>query len=115
MNMVFLQNNNLTYIDLKKIEYLSILSEKSDFFVCQGTNGRTLIHKHVVGFDGNKFLFHDLTYDTYLGNDLLPCVGIIIPNNYISSKWYNIGKKNGIDLLNDLNMMTDYSSRFQLI
>lgn len=37
--MIFLQTNNLINQDLKSIEYLTILSEKCDFFVYQGTDG----------------------------------------------------------------------------
>jgi hypothetical protein len=110
--MIFLQTNNLINQDLKSIEYLTILSEKSDFFVYQGTDGRTLIHNHVLGFNGHKFKFHDITYETYLGSCLLPCTGIIIPPYFLSSKLYECDKLFGNDILEDIKMMTDYSHVF---
>ena len=110
--MIFLQTNNLINQDLKRIEYLTILSEKSDFFVYQGTDGRTLIHKHVLGFNGYKFKFNDIAYETYLGSCLLPCTGIIIPPYFPSSKFYESDKLFGNDILEDIKMMTDYSLAF---
>lgn len=110
--MIFLQTNNIINQDLKRIEYLTILSEKSDFFVYQGTDGRTLIHKHVLGFNGHKFKFRDITYETYLGSCLLPCTGIIIPPHFLTSKLYECDKLFGNDILEDIKMMTDYSLAF---
>ena len=110
--MIFLQTNNLINQDLKSIEYLTVLSEKSDFFVYQGTDGRTLIHKHVLGFNGYKFKFHDITSETYLGSYLLLCTGVIIPPCFSSSKLYESDKLFGHDILEDIKMMTDYSHVF---
>lgn len=101
---ILLESNNIPEETIKSLEYLTQFASKTNFFIYQGHDGRTMMHRDVIAYDGHKFKCHELTYETYIGNNLLPCPGIIIPNEILNTPPHKIIN----DLLEDTKMMTLY-------
>ncbi len=106
--MLLLQSNNIPEETIKSLAYLTQFAYHTNFFIYQGHDGRTLIHRDVISFDGRNFKCHDSAYETYIGTNLLPCVGIIIPDESLNSDLYAIRKESNQDILEDTKMMTIY-------
>lgn len=108
--MILLQNSAIQDDKIKEMSYLVQLSNKADFFIFQGKDRRTLMHRDVITWDGNTFKYHNTTFETYLGTDLLPCIGIIIPDTALKTELYKIRKSSGLDILEGTKMMTEYTA-----
>jgi len=108
--MILLQNNAISADVIKEIFYLVQLSNKTDFFIFQGKDRRTLMHRDVIAWDGDQFSYYDSAFEIYLGTDLLPSMGIIIPDKSLGTVLYKIRKLSGIDILEDIKMMTEYTT-----
>lgn len=75
------------------IRYLHEFSNKLGKTIYQGKDLRTMMHNDIIGFDGTKFIEHELTYGAYLGNYILPCIGIIIPDIELKGRVYEAHKQ----------------------
>lgn len=103
--MLLLESNNIPEETINALAYLTQFASKTNFFIYQGHDGRTMMHRDVRSYDGHTFKCHELTYETYIGNNLLPCPGIIITHQILDVYPYEISET----LMEDTKMMTLYT------
>ncbi len=103
--MLLLQSNNIPEETINALEYLTQFASHTNFFIYQGHDGRTMMHRDVIAYDGHKFKYHESTYETYIGTNLFPCPGVIIPHEILNTPPYKIIN----DLIEDTKMMTLYT------
>lgn len=90
--------------DNEKYQYLLDFSKNLGFFIYQGKDGRTLMHRDVVSYKDGVFGVHDLTYETFLGQRLFSSEAVIIPPSEVKGRLFDLSKESG--LLSHLNDFT---------